>query len=161
MRAFSYALLKLVEVLKELISLGSVYEEEDHQPLICGFRYQKQHLLLRKNKVIEYQTFCFLSSSLSDYCILTYLFTWCVVPNGPGRASKGTSAPGRSLTLVLVSSPALIRRAVRLRSQLLVPRAVLSVAFSSAGIAFHFSISRYLGTLVAIFELFISWPEYR
>jgi hypothetical protein len=39
MRAFSYSLLKLVEVLKELISLGSVYEEEDHQPLICGFRY--------------------------------------------------------------------------------------------------------------------------
>jgi hypothetical protein len=38
MRAFSYSLLKLVEVLKELISLGSVYEEEDHQPLICGFR---------------------------------------------------------------------------------------------------------------------------
>jgi hypothetical protein len=42
MRAFSYSLLKLVEVLKELISLGSVYEEEDHQPLICGFRYGTQ-----------------------------------------------------------------------------------------------------------------------
>ena len=38
MKGFSYSLLKLVEVLKELISLGSVYEEEDHQPLLCGFR---------------------------------------------------------------------------------------------------------------------------
>ena len=86
-----------------------------------------------------------LKSSLNHWLInITYLFTWSVVPNGPGRASQGTSAPGQSRTLFLVSSSshqALCSCALsclyRARK-----RVVLSMFFSSAGIAFHFPITK-------------------
>ena len=36
--SFSVVILKLVDLIRDLVSRGSVFEEEDFQPLVYGFR---------------------------------------------------------------------------------------------------------------------------
>jgi hypothetical protein len=52
--------------------------------------------------------------------LLTYLFTWEVVPHGPGRASQGTSAPGCSRFHPVCSRASLLGAAQLVGSQLFV-----------------------------------------
>ncbi len=52
--------------------------------------------------------------------LLTYLFTWEVVPHGPGRASQGTSAPGCSRSHPVSSRASPLGAAQLVGSQLFV-----------------------------------------
>ena len=38
LKAYSIAILKLVDLIKDIVAKGSVYEEEDFQPLVYGFK---------------------------------------------------------------------------------------------------------------------------
>ena len=38
LKGYSIAILKLVDLIKDIVAKGSVYEEEDFQPLVYGFK---------------------------------------------------------------------------------------------------------------------------
>ena len=38
LKAYSIAILKIVDLVKDIVAKGSVYEEEDFQPLLYGFK---------------------------------------------------------------------------------------------------------------------------
>ncbi len=82
-------------------------------------------------------------------CLLTYLFTWSVVPRGPGRASLGNVRSGMSRSLQFW-----IRQLSHLAAWFIwvalwvlymaLKLSLLSTLFTSAGMLFQSSITRML-----------------
>ena len=74
LKAYSIVILKIVDLVKDIVAKGSVYEEEDFQPLLYGFKLAPEVSearaggMLREIEVIELSTFQNTQPCLSIIC---------------------------------------------------------------------------------------------